>query len=230
VRTEKPSLPYRVTLLDQTGSRATSRPAPSSPTDCRFAIHTRWWLPTQSTSGGVPRFHFNIPSNVLRLCSRRRCESSQTERSGGCHESGPQLPRRRLLDPVFLQAHVELAARQAETVGRTRLVPPAFVQHLRDGLALDRAQIGRCRARRFVHGAKRQVLGADQTALAENRRAFENIPELPDVAWPVITEQGRRRELASDNMRSTNEVTRIGSGLLPSKSDEDALDQTAHVF
>ena len=42
--------------------------------------------------------------------------------------------------------------------------------------------------------------------------------------------RSRRPQLASDNMRSTNEVTRIGPRLLPSESDEDRLDQTAHVF
>jgi hypothetical protein len=71
------------------------------------------------------------------------------------------------------------------------------------------------------------------------RRAGWKIREAPAPLGPrlLVPRTGRARqapekeaELTSDNMRSTNEVTRIGPRLLPSESDEDRLNQSAHVF
>jgi hypothetical protein len=45
-----------------------------------------------------------------------------------------------------------------------------------------------------------------------------------------VTLLRRDRELASDNLRATNEVTRIAPRLLPSERDEDPPGQTAHAF
>src|ERR1700694_895693 len=86
---------------------------------------------------------------------------------------------RRLLEIVLPQAHVELGPRQAETFGRLRLVPAAVAHDLRDRVALDRVQV-RCRRRteRPRRGMQGQVSRGDQTALAQNRRAFERVPQL----------------------------------------------------
>ncbi len=47
---------------------------------------------------------------------------------------------------------------------------------------------------------------------------------------PVRTSAARVAAFASDNLRALNEVTRIAPRLLPSESDEDPPDETAHVF
>jgi hypothetical protein len=50
------------------------------------------------------------------------------------------------------------------------------------------------------------------------------------VSTTAFVTAGKRRQVASDNLRFTNEVTRIAPRLLPSECDEDPPDQTAHAF
>ena len=49
-----------------------------------------------------------------------------------------------------------------------------------------------------------------------------------DASKDLLTDCARRTVILLNNLRSTNEVTRIAPRLLPSVSDEDPPDQTAH--
>src|SRR6185295_9142519 len=70
-----------------------------------------------------------------------------------------------------------------------RLVAAALAHYPLDRVALDRAQIGCRRLDRPARRMQRQVSCADEPSLAQNRGPLERVPQLADVAWPVVQEQ-----------------------------------------
>src|SRR4029077_3094752 len=92
----------------------------------------------------------------------------------------------RLFEPILLQSKIELSPGQAEALGRLRPVPAALAQHLRDGLALHHAEIGRDGACWLAGGFQGEVLHSNEPAFAQNGRALERVAELADIAWPVV--------------------------------------------
>src|SRR5262245_61390397 len=105
----------------------------------------------------------------------RRLSYPTTCRSGCPH--GLPVTLRGVLERVLPHAHVELRARQPQTMGGLRLVPMAVAKDLCDRVALDGVQVGRRRDRRTQRALKSKMLRADQAAFAENRRALEGIAQ-----------------------------------------------------
>ena len=120
------------------------------------------------------------------------------------------------IEAVTLQARVELAAGQAQEPGRFGLVVVRLGHRLLDQLTFDcieaqalgwdrtrRDRAGRNLARGYGGGWRRvgwrasggtsrsregdrQVVAGDQPALAQDHRALDRVPELPDVPGPAM--------------------------------------------
>jgi hypothetical protein len=84
---------------------------------------------------------------------------------------------------------VKRGARQPKTLRGFHFVPPRLAQGLRDGVALERFQIGRRLLRWAAAALKREMLGMNKAALTENRRAFERVVQLSNIAGPRVSEE-----------------------------------------
>jgi hypothetical protein len=87
---------------------------------------------------------------------------------------------------------IKLRSSQAKSPGSLRFVPTTLAEYLRNHVALDHTQVSALsdvvftRLRPVVVQA--QMIGGDETALAENRRAFERIPQFSHVTRPPMTQ------------------------------------------
>ncbi len=92
---------------------------------------------------------------------------------------------------VLLDPRIELRARQAEELGRARLVVPRLRQRLDHERALDvfevdaaggqRAARSRRRCAPARRGVHRQVLASDDPAVGEDHGALDRVPQLAHV-------------------------------------------------
>jgi hypothetical protein len=89
----------------------------------------------------------------------------------------------RFRELILLQPEIELSACEAETLGGPRPVPATLARDLRDGLALDRAEVGGDRTWRLARGFQCEVLRPNEPSFAKNGRPLERVAELADVAW-----------------------------------------------
>src|SRR4029453_11918997 len=84
---------------------------------------------------------------LLRFCRRSRGDGGRCSTTNAAVTMIPMPTWRlrvgRFLQPILLQSQIELSAREAEALGGSRPVPAALAQDLRNGLALDRAEVGR---------------------------------------------------------------------------------------
>src|SRR3954469_23389602 len=91
-------------------------------------------------------------------------------------------------EPVLAQPYIQLRPRNSELPRGLGLVPFDFAHHPLDRAALEGFDI-RGVGRRRRHRPERQIAAVDHAVFADDRRALENIPELPDVAGPFVVEE-----------------------------------------
>ena len=131
---------------------------------------------------------------MLERSSERDFGSAQACLKRRSNEAGGTL----LVDPQFLDPISQLAKRQAQQLGRGRLVVPSLFQRLDDGLTLHILDlIAEVRARKCCRAvayrrraAQIQVGDEDCAARTQSYCAFEHVFELTDVAREGIGEQG----------------------------------------
>src|SRR5262249_49400311 len=116
---------------------------------------------------------------------------------------------------VLAEAPVQLRAGDPEPSRCQRLVPFGIEHHALDGLAFDRAKIvgvgwSRSRSSGNIGG---QVVNVDPAVLAQDRRALDDVAELPNVARPAVRKKrrlglrGQRRWRTAVRMRALGQET-----------------------
>src|SRR5262249_31525366 len=117
------------------------------------------------------------------------------------------LRTRRHFERVVSEAHVQLAARQAQASSRSRLVPVGVTHDSFDGRAFDDIQVAGWPHLRPLNSLQRQMLRSNERALGFNHSSFERVPKFADVSWPVVLQKsvlcvsGQRRRGTTDGCR-----------------------------
>ena len=146
------------------------------------------------------------------------------------------------------QLAVELAARQTERAGRAALVEAGGGERLPDRRPLELGErggrsgrrgrlalrVGARRGRGRDRGAEPEVLPGDEPSVAEDRGAFQDVPQLSDVSRPAIADErlarvardprGRAPELDPDLLEEGPCERQYVLGPLAERRDPDLED------
>src|ERR1700730_13390224 len=93
------------------------------------------------------------------------------------------------MESKFPESTVQLGPGYPKLLGRPHLVAVDFPHDLFNGLSLKVPKMGTAQPWTILPDCQRKVLDVDELSFADDRRSLEHVPQLSDIARPVVATQ-----------------------------------------